>query len=99
VRHVAPLIPHDADNGFPSDHTELVFACAFLLLPFSRRVSAAAGIVGAAVGAARIASLLHSPLDICAGIGFAGIANVAACAIVRRKDDGNPTPQGGDVEV
>lgn len=83
VRHVAPLIPHAPDNGFPSDHTELSFCCVFLLVPFSLPVAGAASLVALAVGAARIASLLHSPLDIAASILFAAVANLIAGATVR----------------
>ncbi len=78
VRHVAPLIPHEADNGFPSDHTLLCAACAFLILPFSRPLGMAAAGVALLVGAARIAALIHSPLDILASFVFAAIAVYAA---------------------
>jgi undecaprenyl-diphosphatase len=83
VQHVSPLIPHDADNGFPSDHTLLAFACAFLLFPFSRRAAIVAVLIAAAVGVARIACLLHSPLDIIASILMAAVANVIAWLVVR----------------
>ena len=84
VRHVAPLIPHEPDNGFPSDHTLVCAVCAFLILPLSRPVALAAGVVTLTVGAARIAALIHSPLDILASIAFAVFACVAAYGIERR---------------
>ena len=79
--HLAPLIPHAADNGFPSDHTLLVFCCVFLLLPLSRPLAAAALVAACGVGAARVASLLHSPLDIGASVAFAAasVGGVVAC--------------------
>ena len=84
VRHVAPLIPHEPDNGFPSDHTLLCAVCAFLILPFSRPLGMAAGMIALTVGAARIVALIHSPLDIAVSIAFAIIAVCAASAIERR---------------
>ena len=84
VRHVAPLIPHEPDNGFPSDHTLLCAACAFLILPFSRPLGMAAGIVTLLVGAARIVALIHSPLDIAVSIALAFIAVCAASAIEQK---------------
>ncbi|MCW3101504.1 MAG: bcrC1, partial [Chthonomonadaceae bacterium] len=87
VQHVTPLVPHDADNGFPSDHTLLCFACAFLLLPFSPRAVGPALLIAATVGMARIASLLHSPLDVIASILMAAVANIIAWKAVR-----NPPP-------
>jgi undecaprenyl-diphosphatase len=83
VQHVAPLIPHEADNGFPSDHTLLSFACAFLLIPFAPRIFGPALLIAATVGMARIASLLHSPLDIIASILMAIAANFVAAKAVR----------------
>jgi undecaprenyl-diphosphatase len=78
VHHVAPLIPHVADNGFPSDHTLVTFACAFLILPFSRRAAGIAILIATAVGSARIACNLHSPLDIVASVLMAAVANLIA---------------------
>lgn len=83
VRQVAPLIPHAADNGFPSDHTLLSFACAFLLLPFEKRMGIVAVAAACGVGWGRVASLLHSPLDIAASMGFAALANLPAWGLVR----------------
>lgn len=83
VNHVRPLIPHVADNGFPSDHTTLTFTCAFLLLPFSTGAALAAAVLAALVGAARVASRLHTPLDVAAGIAIALLANLAAALLVR----------------
>jgi undecaprenyl-diphosphatase len=85
VQHVVPLVPHDADNGFPSDHTLLSFACAFLILPFAPRVVGPALLIAATVAMARIASLLHTPLDIVASILMAGLANLIAWRIVRER--------------
>jgi undecaprenyl-diphosphatase len=78
VQHIAPIVPHDADNGFPSDHTLLSFACAFLIFPFSPRAAGPALLIAATVAMARIASLLHSPLDIVASILMAAVANIIA---------------------
>ena len=83
VQHVAPLIPHEADNGFPSDHTLFCFACAFLLIPFSPRAIGPALLVAVTVCLARIASLLHSPLDIVASILMAALANIVAYRVIR----------------
>ncbi len=82
AHHFTPLIPHEADNGFPSDHTLLAFTCAFLLLgQRAMPLSLLAGLFAAAVACARIVSGLHSPLDIGASILFAalavGISNLA----------------------
>jgi undecaprenyl-diphosphatase len=83
VQHTAPLIPHAPDNGFPSEHTMLAFACAFLVLPFSLPAALVTAAMATAVGLGRVASSVHSPLDITAGLLFAALANALAMAIVR----------------
>ena len=85
LHHVLPLIPHPADNAFPSDHTLLSSACAFLVLPFRRWAFGANLALACVVGAARVACLLHSPLDIGASIVFGALANVAALAAIRAR--------------
>ena len=46
--HIAPLIPHDPDNGFPSDHTVLLSAIACTFYPFSKKDRSGCGIDGIA---------------------------------------------------
>ena len=74
AHHFTPLIPHEPDNGFPSDHTLLAFTCVFLLLAQrAAPIAILAGACAVAVASARIASGLHSPLDIAASILFAAL--------------------------
>ncbi len=73
--HRSPLIPHEADNGFPSDHTLLGVSLALLILPVTRWLSLVALVAAILVGCARVACLIHSPLDIVGSIGMAVIAN------------------------
>ena len=91
VQHVAPLIPHGADNGFPSDHTLFCFACAFLLMPFSPRAIGPVLLLCVTVALARVASLLHSPLDIVASILMAAIANIIAYFAIREPSITSPS--------
>lgn len=37
AQHIAPLFPHAADNGFPSDHTAVTMLVGFCVLVVSRR--------------------------------------------------------------
>ena len=83
VHHTRPLIPHAPDNGFPSDHSLLVFGCAFLLIPFSTTATVPACVVAATVGIARVVCQLHTPLDVAASVVFAGASNLAAWLIVK----------------
>ncbi|MBW4061685.1 phosphatase PAP2 family protein [Candidatus Saccharibacteria bacterium] len=62
--HFTPLIPHANDNGFPSDHALITSFLAFLVWPFSRRVSLALLVIALTVSSARVAAGIHHPIDI-----------------------------------
>ncbi len=64
VQHVAPLIPHAATNGFPSDHALISFAFAALLFIFNKKWGLLAGLVAIVVGISRVYVRVHSPIDI-----------------------------------
>ncbi|BDI33677.1 hypothetical protein CCAX7_57280 [Capsulimonas corticalis] len=97
VGHFPPMIAHAPDNGFPSDHSLLVFSCALLLWPFDRRLCAAAFVCAALVGAGRVASGLHHPIDVLASLAFAGIGCAAGVAISRIRDQNHHALQKGDI--
>lgn len=83
VLHRTPLVPHAAEGGLPSDHALLAFTLAFACLPISRPLAAVAFLSATLLGAARVACLLHSPLQIAAGAAMAAVGFFfaqAACA-------------------
>jgi undecaprenyl-diphosphatase len=59
-----PLIPHDADNGFPSDHVLLCASIAAIVYPSSKRLSLLLWALTALVGLARVYTGLHHFADI-----------------------------------
>jgi len=64
VGHFTPLIPHDLDNGFPSDHVLLISAIASVIFPFSKKVSTYIWIVAILVGISRVYVGIHHPIDV-----------------------------------
>ena len=68
VGHFTPLIPHSADNGFPSDHTLLCSATSSIVFFYSKRVSGLLWALTALVGASRVWTGLHHATDIIASI-------------------------------
>ncbi|HVA36769.1 MAG TPA: phosphatase PAP2 family protein [Candidatus Dormibacteraeota bacterium] len=77
-----PLVPHGADNAFPSDH---LAACglAFGYLAGRRRPAAALTLLFALlIGAARVYAQLHWPLDVVAGFALGATAAYAAQGIL-----------------
>lgn len=95
--HFIPLIPHDPDNGFPSDHTLLSAAIAALVYTLNRRIGLALFALALLVGIARIAAGVHSPIDIAGSIAIAILitwaTNKALKAYAARKEK-NFTPPG-----
>lgn len=66
-QHVAPLIPHAADNGFPSDHALLTMTLTAITYFFNKKMAAAMLVLTILVGAGRVLARVHSPLDIAGG--------------------------------
>jgi len=84
VDNFTPLIPHEADNGFPSDHTALVAAGAMLLYFFNKRLSLALWAIAILVGFSRVYVGVHHPIDILASIALAIVGGVISFYIIRR---------------
>lgn len=61
---VPPLLPHAADNGFPSDHTLLSAACAALILWSGKRLGIILMGMAFFVGYARVLAGVHHLVDI-----------------------------------
>ena len=58
------LVPHGADNGFPSDHATVAFAIAFAVIAFSRPVGAVLLVAASAIALDRIFVGVHYPADV-----------------------------------
>jgi len=63
-----PLIPHEPDNGFPSDHTLLGSAISTVIYSFSKKISILSWILTILVGLSRILAGIHHPIDILGSI-------------------------------
>jgi undecaprenyl-diphosphatase len=84
VDHTTPLIAHNADNGFPSDHTALATAIAAVVFAWHRRVGAALLVVALLLGASRVAAHVHHVPDIVAGIAIGLVAAAIGVLVARR---------------
>ena len=61
-----PLLPHDADNGFPSDHSLLAAAFVAVALPYKKWGGMILAILAFFVGISRVYVGVHHPIDILA---------------------------------
>lgn len=75
VDHFTPLISHDPDNGFPSDHALLSGAAASIVYPYSKQIGLVLWMLTLLVGASRVYTGVHHPVDV---LGSMGIAIIVA---------------------
>ena len=72
VGNFAPLIPHIADNGFPSDHTLLAAAIAAIVTKYNWRLGIILWILALLIGTARVLAGVHHTIDILGSLIIAG---------------------------
>lgn len=80
-----PLIPHPADNGFPSDHTVLALVAASTVLRFNRTIGVVLIVLSLLLGFARVHAGIHSPLDIFGSVFIAFISVELTTLFVSKK--------------
>jgi undecaprenyl-diphosphatase len=78
-----PLIAHEIDNAFPSDHTLVAAAFAILASLYDKYWGAALMAAAALIALARMAAGLHALVDIIASFVLAGFAVALVAAIAR----------------
>ena len=64
VEHFVPLIPHAANNGFPSEHSLISFAFASIVFLFNRKLGFVLFFLAFLVGLSRVYVGVHRPIDI-----------------------------------
>jgi undecaprenyl-diphosphatase len=84
VGNFTPLIPHVADNGFPSDHTLLAAAFSSVVYFFNKRTSLWLWILTAFVGISRVLAGVHHIADIVGSMVFAILATALAHMALKR---------------
>lgn len=77
---IPSLIPHAADNGFPSDHTLLSAACAALIFWCEKRLGTVLLFLAFLVGYSRMLAGVHHLVDI---VGSIVIATTVAWVVWR----------------
>jgi undecaprenyl-diphosphatase len=78
VYDYAPLIPHEVDNSFPSDHSAAAGVLAGLASLYNRALGILLWVLAVAVGIGRVLSGLHYPVDAVVGLVLGGLCAMAA---------------------
>lgn len=68
IEHIKPLIPHGADNGFPSEHTVAAISLTTVIYFYRKKFAAVALVLSLVLGVARALAHVHSPIDIIGGV-------------------------------
>lgn len=84
IEKIQPLIPHAANNGFPSDHTLLVIGIASILFVYNKRLGIFLFILGLIVGFARVYAKVHHPIDILGSIGIATSSTFLSLILLKK---------------
>ncbi len=85
--HLVPLISHDPDNGFPSDHALLGSAISAIIFCFNRKVGIFLFVLTLLVGTARVMAGVHHPIDIVGSVVVAfGITSLVQWKIFPRSN-------------
>jgi membrane-associated phospholipid phosphatase len=74
----APLFPHPADNGFPSDHAAAGGLLTALVFAHKRTLGLLVGVGAALIGVARVAAHVHHTQDVVAGLAIGLAAGALA---------------------
>ncbi len=74
----APLILHEVDNSFPSDHSAIAGALAGIASLYNRSLGIMLWVLAVAVAAGRVLSGLHYPMDAVAGLMLGGLSAALA---------------------
>ncbi len=85
--HVAPLIPHAADNGFPSDHALLAAALVALVALVDLLWTLPFILLAVLIDWARVGAGIHHLIDVVGSSVLVVIATVIAVAVARLLTD------------
>jgi undecaprenyl-diphosphatase len=73
-----PLLPHEVDNSFPSDHAALGGAMAGIAGLYNRGLGLLLWVLAVAVAGGRMLAGLHYPADVAVGLVLGGISAAIA---------------------
>ncbi|HRN90621.1 MAG TPA: phosphatase PAP2 family protein [Candidatus Saccharibacteria bacterium] len=90
VGNFTPLIPHAADNGFPSDHVLLASFLGWTILRYSKKIGIGVLVVAAIIGISRVMAGVHHPIDVIGSFVVSGLVvglMVLAEYLIKRRMD------------
>jgi len=84
VEHLRPIVPHGADNSFPSDHLAACGLAVVYLWPRSKPLAIISLFAAALIAVARVVARLHWPFDVVGGFVLGSVATAIVHSMVLR---------------
>lgn len=84
TENIKPLIVHEPNNGFPSDHTLLTMTIAAVIYHHNKRAGLILGTLALCVGYARVSAKIHHQIDVW-GAAFVAIFAVFLSITILKK--------------
>lgn len=84
-----PLIPHDIDNAFPSDHAVVAGAIAGIASLYNRAFGLLMWLLALGVAAGRMLAGVHYPVDVIVGLILGGVCAAASHYAIHRYFSGS----------
>ena len=84
VENISPLVPHVADNGFPSEHTLFVMLIAGIVFVFHKKMGILLGTLALIVGIGSVLAKVHHPIDVLGSVIIAIVSVLASVYIISR---------------
>lgn len=81
---IAPLVPHIADNGFPSEHTLYAMVIAAVVFSVHKNWGLLLIVLAILVGVGRVIAYVHNPIDIVGSVFIASIAVFSSVFVLHR---------------
>ena len=84
VENVSPIVPHVADNGFPSEHALFVMLIAGIIFVFHKKMGILLSILALIIGIGSILAKVHYPIDVLGSVLIAFVSVLVSTFIISR---------------
>jgi len=84
VENISPLVPHMADNGFPSEHTLFAMLIAGIIFVLHKKMGILLGTLALIVGIGSVLAKVHHPIDVLGSVLIAFVSVLVSTFIISR---------------
>ncbi len=84
VENISPLVPHVADNGFPSEHTLFAILIAGIIFILHKKMGILLGTLAMIVGIGSVLAKVHHPIDVLGSVVIAIVSILVSSYIISR---------------